>query len=640
MYGSEGFVTLDPTFRFACPVDGGPLHWDEVGVTCLTCARSWPRRGAVPVFQDPSGSPEAEAVAESVREPTPDARRNDWRFLFPADDGLRVLEIETGSGRAALAMAADFAELAVVTATEHRAVELREEALALGLDHVSPVVASIVALPFPEDAFDAVVLHDSLDRFPAGKEGDLQRLTLLRRLRARVAPGGVLWIEASNRWAPSSSGGTHGLDGLRRLLVRTGWETVEEFARGADRRDLIPLDDPTVQDWRLAQASGDSRRDRISSLLARGAFRAGLTPRRVPAFGMLARRPQPAGARPGPPSILAEISRALRAQWPSLAADEKRPARLRYWLDSADPSPHGCLRALPFAEGGSRPIARVKVARDGTAALRLRREHEFLRDLEREAPASTGSLFPRAIALVERGSQCAAGHTRLPGAAPDPADPPHETLAAAGRWLRAFWRATGMLPATERALWEPLLRAVRAASDDPADPAAHLFADLVEEIESRDGVALASCGHGSFRVSRLRVDRDRIGAVEWEHGVDRQFPWIDAIELALDLARSDALARDVAPEDGFTRLWLGDGEDADALRSFLATALEEAAASPEVLPLAVPAVALAVARRAERRAIPDDPEPHDWRALARQALHLGTRHALESIGRAHAPRGT
>jgi hypothetical protein len=631
MTGSEGIVTFDPATRFACPVDGGPLHWDEAGITCLACGRDWPRRGAVPVFTGPRSEPYAGDAAA----PRPAAAGSgDWRFLFPAGDEVRVLELEGDEEGTALSLAPDVGSVVVAVGSETRAVALHEEAADRGLDNVLPVAAPPDILPFPDEAFDAVVIHDRLDRL-AGDGDPSHGLSLLRRLRSKMVPGGVLWLTASNRFAADGARGPHGLDGLRRLLSRAGWETAEIFSRPHHSRELLPLDDPTVQDWRVERSV--SHASRLFRLAAKSAFRLGVAPRRAPGFGLLARRPVTsrgagAGRRESPAvSLLAATSRQLRARWESLGLAGDVPGRLRYWLDSKDASPHGRLVALPFREGEARPLALVKVARDGAAAIRLRHELRLLRDLEGEAPLAAGSLFPRPVLLVENGAQCATVRTRLAGAPPDPDDVP-SALAAALRWLRAFWRTTGFLTGLERALWEPLARALRSAADatDTARDRSR-WLDLAEEIEARDGVALAGLGHGSFRPDRLRLHRGGIGAVGWEYGASRCLPWLDAVDFVLDLARTGAHDAGLPSGHGLDRILLGDGPEARAARDFLARALEEAAADPSVLPLALPAAAMVSATRAERRAIPGDPEPGEWRDLARRAASPEIRSALETI---------
>lgn len=635
-------MTFDPKTHLRCPLDAGHLHWDEAGITCLKCDRTWPRHGDIPVFgptlevpegdDDASAGPSprrsakgaASAAAPSAASAAAPAGRHDWRFLLPSGDDVRVLELESPGHRASLDLAPDVAECLVVTPSERRALELRHEAAVEQRDAVAPLVAPFDTLPFANGAFDAVIAHDWVQRMQGASLG--RRLSFLRRLRAKTAPGGALWFELQ---VPSSLLSRWAVPALRRQLAAAGWTATEFFALPAPHRpfEMNPLDDPTAERWHEGAPSTTV----VTQLFTQATRKLGYLPRGVRRLGVLAVRPG-RSLRPQPPrSILAETSRRLREAWPTLGVDEAAPARLRYWLDGRDASPHGAMSALPFRPGETEPLAHVSIARDGTSALRLRHEFDVLRDLEAEAPKAAGRLFPRAHFIAETSAATATVRSLLPGAPILAHAPWEESLGAAQHWLAQLWKATGFLTGTERALWEELLRDVHATIEaEPDDERRSRFSDLAQDLRARSGVAIASFGHGSFRREQLRKDGPHVGGLDFRAARSRQFPWLDGVEFVLDLCLEQADVSDRPLSEVLTAVFdfstPAETTEFARARKFLQWLLEESAASLDVLDLAVPAVALSLSRRASRFEAKSQIASR-WRAAAFDRLSPGTRGA-------------
>ena len=83
-------------------------------------------------------------------------------------------------------------------------------------------------------------------------------------------------------------GFTCGLDGYRSLLKEAGFERVDFYAPLPNARrpkELLPLGDPTVADFWVERSFP---RDSARAKLLKWAFRLGILPRLVPAFGIVA----------------------------------------------------------------------------------------------------------------------------------------------------------------------------------------------------------------------------------------------------------------------------------------------------------------------------------------------------------------
>jgi len=272
----------------ACPIDASGLHWDEAGVTCLACGRSWPRSGAVPLFvpslADPGPSP------DEVRAP---ASRNDWRFHLPVDDTTRVLELGREGDGAAVALAYEAGTVIALRESAATAVRLALRARERRLGALSPVAAPLGMLPLPDRSVDVAVIHDALFRVAERASDPLvAQRRLLRALFRKLVPGGLLWATLPNRFATGrlpvglAGRGRHGLDGLGALLAGNGFARFDAFVeleRGG-RRHLVPVGAPAVYDY--VRGTAGTLRDRV----AHHAFRLGLLPRLAPSFAVLAVR--------------------------------------------------------------------------------------------------------------------------------------------------------------------------------------------------------------------------------------------------------------------------------------------------------------------------------------------------------------
>lgn len=291
-----------------CPVDGATIHWDEAGLTCLSCGRTWDRDGNVPLFVGPTSDTAADSADLQRSDAPTRAARHDWRFRLPIDESSRVLEMGTRDDLGAVSLA--FEAGSVIALRQHAAdaVALERRARELELGTLLPIATPLGVLPIPDRSLDVAVIHDALGMVARESTIAGAQRSLLRALFRKLTLGGLLWAEVPNRFALDRAGwgwargnGRHGLGGLRRLLAENGFPETEVFAilHLGGRRECLPVTDPTVFDFAWRRAARDlhpspsrfrKHGDELVAAAARRAFRAGWIPRTASGFAVLARR--------------------------------------------------------------------------------------------------------------------------------------------------------------------------------------------------------------------------------------------------------------------------------------------------------------------------------------------------------------
>jgi hypothetical protein len=337
--------------------------------------------------------------------------------------------------------------------------------------------------------------------------------------------------------------------------------------------------------------------------------------------------------------MIERIERSIRARWRELGLPGRAPARLDFFLSSGSEGRHGKVLFHVFRAGESRPLLVGKIPRDGTARQWALHEHAVLKELEGAAPRNAGRLFPRALLREETENRVATVQTILPGVPLDRriADlrerdrPVREIHDRATSWLAELWGETGLFEGAEGVLWEPFLRSAHFFLEtwEPEGAIRREIESLIREVEARaTETSLYGFGHGDFRASNLIVERERIGAIDWEFGEKRQFPWLDPIHFAVDCSLRDASRRGLDRLRGFEDGFFRPGRPRDRNRAFLLTCFAEGGVREDLFPLLLPAYLLFATHRMARLFSVDHPVTHTRKRIVERCLRPGARREL------------
>lgn len=130
------------------------------------------------------------------------AGRAGWKFLLPVGAHTRVLDLGCGWGGLAYSLADGCAEVVAMDSTFERMQLLKIRSDRDGRENIRCVCAGDGKyLPFPDDAFDLVIINGVLEWVPSGMEGDPREVQVqfLREARRVLKPGGVLFLAIENR---------------------------------------------------------------------------------------------------------------------------------------------------------------------------------------------------------------------------------------------------------------------------------------------------------------------------------------------------------------------------------------------------------------------------------------------------------
>jgi precorrin-6B methylase 2 len=197
------------------------------------------------------------ANRESLREPT----RVDWRLLLGMTCSDQVLNVGSGWGRVAVALAPWVGHLYSLEQAEQ---ELEFQELMLEQRAVSNVTllrGSILDLRCRNDTLDWVIFDGIFAATEGARDSRDTRAEMLARAFAALRPGGHVAICVANRWAVDtlrpSRNGLHEQASHRRyggsvvahtkLLARAGADEVRSYAllpHHAAPRAIIPIDPP------------------------------------------------------------------------------------------------------------------------------------------------------------------------------------------------------------------------------------------------------------------------------------------------------------------------------------------------------------------------------------------------------------
>lgn len=329
------------TIRFlACPRCHGPLVEGERGLDCGGCVKSFPVREGIACFSATDTFygelPKAEmeeflrlaesthwasatesflpgrnpGLIDTIRSP----KRAAWLRLLDLDRRETVLDYGCGLGGVSVPLTSEFRDVVALDGTFERIRFLQIRKRQDGLSNLHLVCnGDVVRLPFPDGAFDLVVLNmvfPYLHAMVPGLSGSRAELAALSELRRVVAPSGCLYVTVRNRfgvnrvsaWARALSRGgrLENADNYlarsylhhRRLLREAGFGTIRSFWLHPNYKfpdAMVPLDEGA------AGASRGAGGVQGLSPLQRGFFRTaglfGLLPHVVETCAFLAYAP-------------------------------------------------------------------------------------------------------------------------------------------------------------------------------------------------------------------------------------------------------------------------------------------------------------------------------------------------------------
>lgn len=325
------------------------------------------------------------------------------------------------------------------------------------------------------------------------------------------------------------------------------------------------------------------------------------------------------------------LANAVRRCWFEAGLSGEIPHELSFLLSGEGADDQGKVFLHVFRRNDPRPLLVVKIRREAVTRRWALREYDFLRELAATAPAAAGSLFPRALFLEEAGSRVALGRTLLSGVRLDRTfaaqgageHAAHGAYAKAQAWLSAFWSATSLLPGNEGALWEPFREAALFYLDAYDVPPTRLSSleRMINEMEARqERTAPYALGHGDLLLTNLFVDGSKVGAVDWEFGVKRQFPWVDSLHFAIDVSLNVGMRSGQGCASGLEQGFLTTGWLADLNRDFLSEAFAKSRQPLDSLRLALPAVLLFSLHRTARLFSGRHPLTRMWKQLTDLSL--------------------
>jgi SAM-dependent methyltransferase len=269
-------------------VDSAPRHYEQRGgIACeqmervLSHAR---RHGMDAAIDEVLGETIHASHRAHLREPT----RVDWRLMLGMTRSDHVLDVGSGWGRLAFALAPWVGHL---YSLEHVEQELEFQKIMLeerGDSNVTLMHGTILDLHDRPGALDWVIFNGVFATSPRteGRDSLTTRQEMLARACSLLKPGGHVAICIGNRWGvdafrPSRAGRggnplhpahNGGLSVHRKLLTRAGFDEVRSFAllpHHSAPRAIIPIDPPCPPDAQQFVIDQVWRRASTAAALAR-----------------------------------------------------------------------------------------------------------------------------------------------------------------------------------------------------------------------------------------------------------------------------------------------------------------------------------------------------------------------------------
>jgi 2-polyprenyl-3-methyl-5-hydroxy-6-metoxy-1,4-benzoquinol methylase len=213
---------------FCCPECHGKLILKENSLECISCSCSFPFVDNIPLFSNLDtyyGELEKNDMSQLLEIAEKkgykkavqkyfqdkfnlayvlDESRAKWIDIVPHDKNSRILDLGCGWGTTSIPISKQVRSLVALDATYQRVKFVQIRTQELHLDNITPVLASAVKLPFPDQSFDIVTFNGVLEWVGAADKSIdpmiLQKKALLEAHRV-LKPGGVVYIGIENRFS-------------------------------------------------------------------------------------------------------------------------------------------------------------------------------------------------------------------------------------------------------------------------------------------------------------------------------------------------------------------------------------------------------------------------------------------------------
>jgi SAM-dependent methyltransferase len=451
-----------------------------------------------------------------------------WHHLLPSFAAGRLLCLDLEHGCTALGLAAHGASVTAIHPDADESRRIAAHVADAGAANVQSLCIGTEArpLPFPDGAFDGVVVHDLEARvLRRGRAAPLDQL--LAETRRLVRPGGFVYVAAPNslgysrfsRGLPQGARATGMLSGsrLRRHLRQAGyraWHTHPLLFDGLQVFEVVPPCGYTSVKNRFR------RRERVKELLIGRRGRTWL----APGYAFVAFRD---ATSPPRLELLQQHLRARGFLGPPAATELKRFLLLQ-GKNLYSFGPHGGR----FGE------LVVIVARSARALSRRQREAAVLDELHQARPGIE-SLVPRL-----RGQGIFEGehyfvHDEVQGISVDAVAPYLDDVTRkAVVLLERFHRATAEPRRIGDAAYEPLFgrlfEQARATHPEVAPALIELERAVRERVWGRSVSQVWL--HGDYKIENVLLDETTLeirGLVDWELSLREGLPLIDLFYLIL-----------------------------------------------------------------------------------------------------------
>ncbi len=568
---------MNPTVPLTCPTCRATPEFSASRIHCSACNKDFEIVDGIPVLRKNSETYYGEFPQSDMQTLLADARtdlegtirqylraqdapprlgeyilgrgRAGWQYLLPLNRQSTVLDLGCGWGTLAWSLAQLCGHVVACDSTLERMQLLNIRKELDKQDNLQLVCAGDTEfLPFPDNAFDGVVVNGVLEWVPGGLPGDPRavQVAFLKEVRRVIKPDGCLFLGIENRyawktWAMNPDGHTglrfvpwlprplatlysklkgkgdyriylYGPSQYRNLLAECGFDNTEFLVPSPGYHhpvQMIPFEDKP----QLKRAF--SRKEDTPFRQFRQSVKGTLSAHFPDAFGMIANDQKR-------PSFLKRLLRHLQDTL-KLSADD-----LTYRMN-------GEMGIVTVITHGADP-AIVKLPLHQRGLAELQRESSILKEVANPEHAlnPTAARFARLTAADTFEEQNYFVYSVLPGVSGDHFQPNSplfdRAIQSAAQFLGDLHQKTPSLDESLEQLVQPAQAAVLSLAATPQQR------DLVNRLADRVRTTLAEdfagavWAHGDSKLANFMFEPDTAalsGVIDWGTGLLPELPGYD-----------------------------------------------------------------------------------------------------------------